>query len=550
MKFARALQFFNQGMLEEAESLCRTIARTHPKNFDAQHLLGLIALRRSNAEEAERQIRRAIQIAPNVAMAHNSRGIALKELKRLQEALESFNRALALQPHYPEALVNRGAAQHALNRFEEALASYDSALALQPNFAGAFANRANTLVELQRFEDALASTGRALALLPNYPEAHNARGLALYGLNRNKEAMASFDSALAIRPLYAEAFYNRGNALTELKQLDEAIADYDKAIALKPDLANAFLNRAHALLMVGRMAEGWRDAEQRWKTQSFTSRRPPISAPEWSGESLNGRSILVFSEQGYGDMIQFSRYVPLLAAQGCDVSFLVPPELHRLLSCFTSPAKIISSVDAGSRFDFQSALMSLPLHLGTELETVPASVPYLTAEPEKVAFWRERIGPHGFKIGICWQGNNAVLASRSFPVRVLQPLSQIDGVRLISLQKGSGLAQLDDLPAGMSVETLGEDFDKGADAFIDTAAVMQSLDLIVTCDTSIAHLAGALARPAWVALKFVPDWRWLLDRPDSPWYPTLRLYRQAAPGAWSPVFTSMSQDLEKLVRQG
>src|SRR5579871_7937 len=431
MKFARALQFFNQGMLEEADSLCRAIARTHPKNFDVQHLLGLIALRRGNPEEAERQIRRAIQIAPNVAMAHNSRGIALKELKRLQDALDSFKRALALQPNYPEALANLGAAQHALKRFEEAIVSYDSALALQPNFAGAFANRANTLVELQRFEDALASADRALALLPHYAEAHNSRGLALYGLNRNEEAMASFDSALAIRPSYAEAFYNRGNALTELKQLNEAIADYDKAIALKPDLANAFLNRAHALLAMGRMAEGWRDAEQRWKTQSFTSPRPPISAPEWSGESLNGRSILVFSEQGYGDMIQFSRYVPLIAAQASDLSFLVPPELHRLLSSLPSRAKIVSSVDIGSRFDFQSALMSLPLHFKTEMTTVPASVPYLAAESENVAFWRERIGPHGFKIGICWQGNNAVLANRSFPVRALQPLSQIDRVRLI-----------------------------------------------------------------------------------------------------------------------
>jgi tetratricopeptide (TPR) repeat protein len=583
MKFARAVQFYSQGSLDQAESLCRSIAKAHPRNFEASHLLGVIALQRGKPQEADRQIRRAIQIAPDVAMAHNSLGIVLKELNRLEEALESFNRALALEPNYVEALGNLGAVQHALKRFKQAVATYDRAIALQPDFAGGLANRGNSLMDLERYEEALASVDRALALQPHYPEALNTRGRALSGLKRYKEAISSFDRALALRPAYVAAYLNRGNTLTELQRPEAALADFEKAIALKPDMADAFSahglglhhlgrveeaiesfdraialnpdyaaarnNRAQALLAAGRLAEGWRDAEERWNMKDFKSPKPDISAPEWSGESLNGRPILVYAEQGYGDMIQFSRYLPLLVAQGPDVTFLAPPQLERLLSSVSSKIKITSTIDRAARFDAKCALMTLPLHFNTELATIPASVPYLTTELDKVAFWKDRIGPDGFKIGICWQANRAVMQGRSFPVRALQPLAQMDGVRLISLQKGYGVEQLDELPAGMAVETLGENFDEGPDAFIDTAAAMQSLDLVITCDTSIAHLAGALARPAWVALKFVPDWRWLFNRSDSPWYPTLRLYRQAAPDDWAPVFRSIAEDLARLVRR-
>jgi tetratricopeptide (TPR) repeat protein len=513
-------------------------------------------------------------------MAHNSHGIALMELKRFDAALESFNTAIALKRDYVEAHTNRGAAQHALGRYEQALATYDSAIALQPNFAPAFANRADTLLELDRVQDALASADRALALIPHYPEALNNRGRALNRLKRFDAAVASFERALAIRPSYVEALLNRGNAFTELERLDAAMADYDSAIALKPGLAAAFNgralafyalkrldealenydkaialdphfsealnNRAHALLAAGRMAEAWPDVEQRWNVPNVTWPKPAISAPEWSGENLYGQSILVYAEQGYGDIIQFSRYLLLLVAQGARVTFLAPPQLHRLFSGLSSELKIVSAADDSSHFDVQSALMSLPLHFKTGLTTIPAAVPYLTAEPGKIAFWKERIGPDGFRIGICWQANRAVMPGRSFPVQALQPLSQIARVRFISLQKGYGVEQLDHLAAGMKVETLGEDFDEGPDAFIDTAAVMQSLDLVITCDTSIAHLAGALARPAWVAMKFVPDWRWLLERTDSPWYPTLRLYRQATPGDWGGVFATMARDLDRL----
>jgi len=579
--FAQALAHYQQNQTEAAEELCRGILRAHPRHFDAAHLLGAILLDRGQPQAAERQIRAAIRINPNVSAAHNSRGIALKDLDRLLEALASFNRAVELDPHSLEALANRGAALHALKRFDEALASYDAALALSPAFAGVLCNRSNTLIELKRFEDALSDLKKAALLAPLSAEAFNSRGLALHGLKRFDEALGNFARAIALRPLYAEPFHNLGNSLRELersaealdaheraialkrdfpdaesgrglalhglKRIDEALAAYDRALALRPLDYEALNNRAHCELAAGLMAEGWRDAEYRWLSKSFNSPRPALSAPEWKGEPLEGRSILIYAEQGYGDMIQFCRYLPLLAERGAQVSFLAPPFLRRLFAGLADRIRMIASLEEDGPFDRQCALMSLPYRFGTDLTNIPCAVPYLSVEPERSAFWAKRIGKEGFRVGICWQGNASSLPGRSFPLSELVPLSSIDGVRLISLQKGQGAEQLAQVGSKMRIETLGEDFDAGDDAFLDSAAVIPHLDLVVSCDTSIAHLAGALARPTWIALKYVPDWRWMLDRSDSPWYPTARLYRQAKPRDWKSVIVAMTADLKRAV---
>ena len=299
-------------------------------------------------------------------------------------------------------------------------------------------------------------------------------------------------------------------------------------------------------LLRGRYREAWPDFEWRWKLEHIPN-PPAIDAPDWQGEDLAGRHIAIHYELHFGDVIQFARYVPLLSERGARVTFVVPAKLIRQFRKLATPnVALVSSIDPRSRFDFKCALMSLPLRFGTEESSIPNHVPYLAAEADLTARWKTKLGEHGFKIGVSWQGRpQRTVDRRAFALGDLTALSRLPGVRLISLQKNDGVNQLEAVPAGCNVETLG-DFDNGPDAFIDTAAVMSNLDLVITSDTSIAHLAGALARPTWLALKYVPDWRWLLDRNDTPWYPTLRLFRQETIGDWTPVFSKMERELRSL----
>src|SRR5262249_13118482 len=436
-----------------------------------------------------------------------------------------------------------------LKYLDEALASYDQAIALKPDYAAAFNNRGIALRELKRLDEALASYDPAIALKPDYAEAFNNRGIALRELKRLDEALASYDQAIALKPDYAEAFINRGSILLELKRLDEAPGSHDQAIALKPEYADGLKNRALCRLSAGRYEEGWKDYEWRWEAKEFLSKRPKINTLQWRGEALQGRSLLVFAEQGLGDVIQFVRYLPLLVEREANVTFLAPAKLIRLLRPLTTKMEVMDAIRENATYDLQCALMSLPHQFNTDLSSIPNKVPYLAAEEELVARWKTRIGEHGFKIGIAWQGNPQapIDRGRSIPLAEFVPLSGLPGVRLISLQKHHGLDQLAHLPADCKIETLGDDFDNGPDAFVDTAAVMENLDLIITSDTSIAHLAGALGRPTWVALKHLPDWRWMLDRDDSPWYPTMRLFRQSARDDWSSVFTAIERELRSLL---
>jgi hypothetical protein len=269
----------------------------------------------------------------------------------------------------------------------------------------------------------------------------------------------------------------------------------------------------------------------------------------WNGEELEGRRLLIFSEQGAGDVVLFARYLPLMAQKGCQITFQTSEKLARILRPLTRGMEVISTSSTGQKFDFQCPLMSLPYRLKTDLASIPTSIPYLRAEDAVVARWRNRIGEEGFKIGIAWQGNPQAAndQKRSIALRQYLALARIPGVRIISLQKVHGLDQLAGLPEGVTIETLGEDFDSGPDAFVDTAAVMNNLDLVITSDTSIAHLAGALGRPTWVALQYVPHWMWMLDREDSPWYPTMRLFRQTERDNWQPVFARMGNELRSMI---
>jgi Flp pilus assembly protein TadD len=511
----RALGLHRAGRLAEAEAIYRQIIKTQPENFHALHNLGIVHAQRGYYAEAVHQFELALKANPDSAEAHNNHGSALKDL----------------------------------NRFDDALASYDRAVALKPDYPQAFQNRGDTLTRANRLEEALESYQRAIALKPDYAEAYNSRGYALQQLDRVEEALASLDRVIALMPGAAEAYFNRGIALSKLNRIEEALASYDRAIALKPGYAQALNNRALGRLLVGRFREGWADHEWRWQANAFGGRRPSVRAPAWQGEDLASRRILVFSEQGFGDIIHFARYLPPLVQRGARVTFLMPATIMRLLRPLTSDIEVITQSGNEGAFDFQCALMSLPYRFNTDLASIPNQVPYLSAEAPLIGSWKERIGEQGFKVGIAWHGNPKTLDERKFiPLAEFARLAAIPGVRLISLQYRDGLDQLARLPGDIAIETLGDDFNRGPDGFVDTAAVMSNLDLVITCDTSIAHLAGALARPTWIGLKQVPDWRWMLERVDSPWYPTVRLFRQPQAGAWAPVFARMGQALRSMVR--
>ena len=494
---------------------------------------------------------KAIHLRPDNAQIHYNKGKTFGEMNEFEKALQSFDRAVALQPGYAEAHSNRGNALAGLNRLEDALASYDKALSLNPGNAETHYNRGNVLAKLNWQNDALASYDRALSLNPDNAETHYNRGIALAELDRPDDAIASYDKAISLKADSAEAYYHRGSALREIERFDDAVASYDRAISLKPDYSEALLNKACTFLLQGRFEPGFNLFENRGSL-SDTQKGRNYHQPVWlKNQNLSGKSVLVYHELFLGDMIQFCRYAKLMEAEGTTVYLSAQDCLHELLKSLSPTIKIVAEKSQPSAFDYHISLLSLPLAFKTTEKTIPAKVPYLYADDERIGKWKRKIGGHGFKIGICWQGSKqSTNNGRTFPLSEFCNISLFPNVRLISLQKQDGLEQLAELPTGMKVETLGDDFDVGAQAFLDTAAVMKSLDLVITCDTAIAHLAGALAIPTWTVLRRIPDWRWLLERNDSPWYPTMRLFRQQERRNWRSVFAQMESALNSKLGPG
>lgn len=567
------------GQSEEAEAAARRALELQPEDASVHNTLGAILEKRAQRAEAAECYRRAIALKPGYTDAEFALGNLLVRDKQYAEAIDLLRRVAAARPDQPQMHFALANALTDAGQAEEGIASYRRVIELAPAYAEGHRNLAVALYKLERPQESIDVCRRAVALKPESAEAHNILGAALERVDELDEALACFRRATELKPGYAEAHVNIAKVLNKQGRMEEAlivlrrcskifpnarevhhvlglvlmranrlqasVANFRLALAADPDNGEARLGLAMALLKLGQWQEGWEEYERRWGTKQLPARK--LERP-WAGEPLRGKSILVHAEQGMGDVIQFVRYLPLLAELGANVAFVAPRPLKRLLQ----PLGQFARIDDAGEFNvhFQVPLLSLPRHFGTEPTAVPQRIPYLFAEPELVARWRARLGTHGFKVGICWQGNpkGAINEGRSPPLAQFIPLARLAGVRLISLQKNYGLDQLETLPRGITVETLGEDFDSGPDAFIDTAAVMESLDLVIACDTSVGHLAGALGRPVWVALQYSPHWPWLLDRSDTPWYPTMRLYRQRERGAWEPVFAAMAEDLARLVR--
>jgi len=498
-KLAKALALHQQGRLDEAATLYQEILQAQPQHFEALQLLATIALQQRSPEAAVALFDQALKINPDHPTALHNYGVALRDLRRLEEALESYDRALKIQPDYAEALNSRGNALQDLKRFEEALASYDGALKIQPG----------------------------------YTEALNNRGNALRALKRLADALASYDRALQIRPDYAEALSNRGNVLRALKRPAEALESYDYAIRIKPDYVDAHLNEGLCRLLVGDFFMGWQKHEWRWKREPGSSSLRNFAQPLWLGkEALEGKTILLHAEQGFGDTIQFCRYAKEVAALGAKVVLEVPLPLKALLQDLEGVSLLLARGERLPDFDYHCPLLSLPLAFRADLSNISGAA-YLHSSPGKRQYWQNRLGSAGKKrIGLAWSGaaGHQNDRNRSLSLEEIAPLIG-KPAEYYCLQKELRAADQAALSGMPDVQFMGDSLKD----FSDTAAAVSLMDLVITVDTSVAHLAGAMGKEVWILLPFSPDWRWLLDRNDSPWYSSARLFRQPALGDWASV---------------
>jgi Tfp pilus assembly protein PilF len=547
--FAQAWQQHQAGNLRQAEQLYQQILRQAPGHADAHHMLGVLAYQAGRLGEAEARYRECLRLRPDHADAQNNLGLLLVNQGKPGEAAAHLQQALRLRPDFPEAHNNLGIALLNQGKPAEAVGFFRQALRLQPDFPQAYNNLGNAFKEQRQFDQAEANYREALRLRPGFAEVHNNLGFLFVNQGKLGEAVASFREMARLQPGSPEAYNSLGNALQAQGQLEEAEASYREALRLRPDFVEAHFSRALGLLQSGDYARGWPEYEWRWRRPRTPPR--PFQQPRWDGGPLGGRTILLYCEQGLGDAIQFVRYAPLVKDRGGAVVLECPGALIPLLSTCPGIDRPVARGQPLPDFDVQVPLLSLPGLLGTTLQTVPAQVPYLFAEEKRVERWRRVLGPPpGLKVGIIWQGNPQHPADyvRSIPLAQFAPLAGVEGVRLVSLQKGPGVEQLRELAGRFPVTELSEELDAEGGAFLDTAALMKSVDLVVTSDTAAAHLAGALGVPVWVALSRMADWRWLREREDSPWYPTMRLFRQSRLGDWAPVFEAMAGELRRLAQ--
>ncbi len=538
--FTEGVALHQQGRLEDAARLYRDVLRLQPDHVNALHLLALAELQAHRPGPAVALVRRALALDGANATAHVTLGNGLRDLKRPDEALASYDTAIGLAPDLPWAWYNRGNALLDLSRADDALASFDKAIAVQPDNAEAFSGRGNAFAKLSRPADAVVNFNKAIALRPGFVEAYCNRGNVLLELMRHEDGISSYDQAIALQPDHAPLHCNRANALVELGRSEEAIPGFDKAVSLDPDYAAAHWNKGLCLLRMGRFDEGWRLFEWRKKLESCDAARS-YPQPLWLGDQdISGKTLFLYAEQGLGDTIQFCRYATLAADAGARVILEVQEPLAELMKTLRGVAEIVVAGNPPPDFDLQSPLMSLPLAFGTTLASVPSGSHYLRAEPDRAASWRDRLaGLRGTRVGLVWAGHSpmgnpvgiAIDRRRSLPLREFAPLASVDGCSFVSLQLGPAGAEASEPPAGMMLY----DHTDGLKNFADTAALIENLDLIIGVDTSTPHLAAAMGKPVWLLNRFDTCWRWLLDRDDSPWYPTMTLFRQQRLGDWAGV---------------
>ncbi len=568
-KLRTAIAEHQVGQVNHAADIYREILDLDPHHADASHLLGLTEFQQGRHEAAVALIETAIGLNGGVVLYHANLGRAYMAagnagaaaaayenalvLDRynaeihsdlaaarvaggeFEAAVEAGRRAVGLDPNMAQAHFNLGLAEAGCGSMVSATGHFETAIRLAPNFPDCHFELAKRRQETGSLDAAIDHYRAAIAGNPEMLEAHCNLGNVLRQVFRLDEAAASYRCALGIDPGVAEIYANLGVTLQEMGLLDAAMAAYDRAVEIAPDDPEARRNRAMALLQLGRFEDGWRDFEWRWRTRHFSAIRRDWEKPQWQGEPLSGATIVVHSEQGFGDCIQFARYLPMVAAAGGRVVVECPEALAGLIGDLAEVVCVGAQLPA---HDFQVPMMSLPGIFKTDFQTMPSDAPYLAVPAAAIEKWREKMAlVDGFKVGIAWSGsaNHQRNVWRSPGLKALLPLVGLEGIRFYSLQVDSGR---DDLIAE-GVDGKVVDLAPALSDFSETAAAMMTLDLIIAPDTAVAHLAGALARPVWLMLPFASEWRWFTERTDSPWYPTMRLFRQSSRGDWSAPVEAM-----------
>ena len=520
------------------------VARAH---IDARFNLANLLVRRKQFDDAISEFRHVLRQKPDFAAAHCNLGAVLFDLSAFEECERCYREALRLNPRFAEAHANLGGLLVRLGRLDEAEHHLREACKLKPGFPEALNNLADLMRNRGRPEEAEVCCRDALRLKPDYAPAQLNLGNALRESGRFHEAEPCFRTALARNPVWPEALNNLGTLLLDLGRPDEAIQSFRSALSQKPDYPDAHFNLGAALLLAGRFEEGWREYEWRWKQERKKPHLRGFSQPLWAGEDLDDRVLLLHAEQGLGDTLQFCRFVPAVAARQRVVLEVQRPLVRLLMPLLPElPGieRIIAHGDPLPPFDLHCPLLSLPRVLGTTTETIPQQTPYLNADPQRAAAWRERVGPlDGLRVGLVWAGNQTMSGDRrrSMPLERLSELADLPGVSFVSLQKGPAASHSP--PPGLTLHDWTEDLHD----FSETAALIEALDLVIGVDTAVVHLAGALGRPVWLLNRFDRCWRWLLDRDDSPWYPTLRQFRQSQPGDWSSVLQHVRAELQACI---
>ena len=578
-----AVDYHRAGDLERAEALYLRILGEQPGNPVVLHLLGTLAHQKGRHGLALDLVGRAIAADQSVAEFHNTLGVILQASGSLEESLDELRYAVLLRPDYAEAysnmamvLQNLGKCSEAIDiykqaaqlapgcaeihynlanalqsedRHSEATDNYRLALKLRPTYAQAYNNLAISLRESGQFEQAIEAYTQAIQLEPDCVRFHSNLASILQFRGRLAEALVHCERATGLEPDCAEVYYNMASVLRDMGRCDEAVEENRRAIGLRPEHADTHWNQAIVHLLNGDFSEGWKQYEWRRKTDWHTSAYPHRhEKPRWSGESLAGKRLLVHCEQGLGDCIQFVRYLPMVKALGATVIFEAWPSLCGLLKEFNEIDELVElSFETKTRaeFDLCVSVMDLPGIFGTTEQTIPASVPYIHADRAKTECWRRRLAGPDFKVGIVWAGSarHANDQNRSCALEHFAAIGRIEGVKLYGLQKGEPARQVDELAGKVAVENLAEHFSD----FTDTAAAIESLDMVISVDTAVLHLAGAMGKCVWALLPFAPDWRWMLGRADSPWYPTMKLFRQEQWGVWNSVLHSVAGELRALV---
>jgi tetratricopeptide (TPR) repeat protein len=559
-----AASLIRLGRFDRAVESLQTALRYKPNDFRILDSLGGALSQAGRQEEAIEVLHRAMKLRANYAPTHHNLGNALARLNRLDEAIAAYRTALTLRPDFPEVLSSLSGILCERDATGEAIDMARRALAIQPDSPVAWFNLGRGLQKQNRMTESVEALRRALAINPVFHQALNELGTVLGQMKEHEGAIDTFGRSLQILDS-VEVRYNLATALFESGRLEEAIGEFHKAEAMgfrDPRLYNnlgaihrqlgqnekakecfrralsaggefplARFNLAMVQLLTGEFREGWAGYETRWKARSIPTPARYAQLGVWAGDDLGGRRILLDCEQGFGDAIQFARYIPVISGRGGKPILTMQPALRRLLQTVPGLEGIVCPPEQLPPFDVQCPLMSLPHVLGTTLETIPGNVPYVFADPALVENWRQRFGQDGRrKIGLCWWGNptHAADRTRSFSLEVLAPLGQVPNTWFCSLQKGAAAVQAASAPAGLAIT----DWTAELSDFADTAALIANLDLVISCDTAVAHLAGAMGKPVWLMLPYVADWRWMENRSDSPWYPTMRIFRQERAGDW------------------